>query len=77
MKKRSVIADKKLLVERIKGKREADFNRSLFVYKSNTFKSQSDNNFSSNQLDKITWSKLGSRLDLSLVSFVQNVLLFN
>ena len=68
-KKLSFIADNKLQVDQTKRKIEAKFNKSLFIKKSNTFKSHNDHKFSSNQLDTTMWSHLGIQLDLSVMSF--------
>ena len=63
------IANNKLQVDQFKSKIEANFNKSLFIEKSNTFKSQNNHKLSSNQLDTTMWSYLRIQLDLSLVSF--------
>ena len=76
-KKHSFIADNKLKVDQRKRKLEANFSKSLFIWKSNTFKSQNDHRLSSNQQDTKEWSKSGTQLEISLVSFFWNVMLFN
>ena len=68
-KNHSFIAETKLQVDQVKKKMEPKFNKPLFVWKSNIFKSQNDHKFSSNKLETKLWSWLETELDLSLVSF--------
>ena len=68
-RKNFFIADNKLQADQIKRKIEANFYKSLFIWKSNTSKSQNSHNFSSNELETTTLSYSGIQLDLSLVSF--------
>ena len=68
-KAHSLIADSKLQVDESKRKMEANFNKQFFYLKIKYFKSQNYHELSSNQLDKLILSLLGSQSDLSLVSF--------
>ena len=69
MKKHSFFADTKLQVGHVNNEIEEKFTKPLFISKSIIFNSRNDHQISSKALNALTWSCLGSELDLSLLSF--------